>query len=477
MSNWMMALRFQGLATQLRVLQRCSLLMLACFALVLSGPAPANAQNQTEALALGFVQSLYSAHKSLRDAGLGGIWKNAELRSTFFQPEIAETGELVSGEFDLLTGAAPEKIDAFQTRVAGNQPDQGVTIEVAVRSGGPARIVSLTVNFYDGDQQRISAISGQDWNLAEIAVRHGGGSGNSSGEDLFGEAAAGNATTNTDGSAGSGAADAETGEETKADETATNDGGDNNAGQAQVPGIAAVEEEFDGSKLGGGWQIVNEDLNSFLLEKGAILAIATGGKAGFENPESANLFKHGEFAGAGDFTMRLKGRLEAKTGYETVWLGMHGNDNDYVALTLRVQTTGCGPTLYLDIVNERMVASQEKPVRTSFTKNLFDKSIVRSVCSKSEMGRGLGDRILAELENQGFELTLKREGFRYSGSLALNVPAAGDEPGGPATIETDSVSRIEPFGAPAFQLGQLRGAKSGETVAYFERFELIPNAQ
>ncbi|WP_144421154.1 hypothetical protein [Ahrensia marina] len=477
MSNWIMVLRFQGLATQLRVLQKNLLLMVACFTLILSGLAPANSQNQTETLALGYVQSLYNAHKSLRDAGLGGIWNNAELRETFFQPEIAETGTLVSGEFDLLTGTAPAKIDAFQTRVAGNQPRQGVAIEVAVRSGGPAKIVSLTVDFFDGDQQRISAISGLDWNLAEIAVRYGGNSDNSSGDDLFGEAAGSDAKTNTESSAVSDAVDAEMGEETQTGDTATNNGNESGSSQTQVPGIAAITEEFDGSKLEGGWQIVNEDLNSYLVENGSIFAIATGGKASFENPESANLFKYGEFAGAGDFTMRLKGKLEPKTGYETVWLGLHGNDNDYVALTLRVLTKGCGPALYLDLVNERMIASQEKPVQTSFTKSLFDKSIVSSVCSKGEMGRQLGDRILAQLADKGFELTLKRKGFRYSGSVTLNVPAAGDDPGGPVTVETDSVSRIEPFGAPAFQLGQLSRAKSGETVAYFDRFELIPDAQ
>jgi hypothetical protein len=472
-----MVLRFQGLATQLRVLQKNLLLMVACFTLILSGLAPANSQNKTETVALEYVQSLYNAHKSLRDAGLGGIWNNVELRETFFQPEIAETGTLVSGEFDLLTGAAPEKIDAFQTRVAGNQPDQGVAIEVAIRSGGPAKIVSLTVDFFDGDQQKISAISGQDWNLAEIAVRHGGNSDTSSGDDLFGEAAGGDEKTNMDDSAASDAADADMGEETQAGDIATNNGSEKSSSQTQVPSIAAIKEEFDGSKLEGAWQIVNEDLNSYLVENGSIFAIATGGKASFENPESANLFKYGEFAGAGDFTMRLKGKLEAKTGFETVWLGLHSNDNDYVAMTLRVRTTGCGPTLYLDLVNERMVASQEKPVQTSFTKNLFDKSIVKRICSKGEMGRQLGDRILAQLADEGFELTLKRKGFRYSGSLTLSVPAAGDEPGGPVTIETDSVSRIEPFGAPAFQLGQLNGAKSGETVAYFDRFELIPDAQ
>ena len=230
-------------------------------------------------------------------------------------------------------------------------------------------------------------------------------------------------------------------------------------------------DTFDGRELAEDWTVVNENQDKYVPNGGAIFALQSGGKAHPATAETDNIFLVNGIMPDTDFDMTASLTLDAKTGYEDVWVGLWADADNYLAANLNVYTKGCGASLYLRVENRRSLAEGEKPDVTSFTDNLLDGPIIDGICSKGP--RAVGDEIIANLGQTAFKLTLSRRGFRYFATIALEVPPHGDNAGGLQQVSTYSVSRVRPFGQPFFMLGQSRKAGSGETSALFEDFTIV----
>ena len=251
---------------------------------------------------------------------------------------------------------------------------------------------------------------------------------------------------------------------------AASDGG---AGEGQTvgPEIALpFHEPFDGSELSGQWSVQGQDKDQYVLENGAVFVVQSGGKAHPANETTDNLFTLDGTLPDVDFDMSLKVRLDAKTGYEDVWIGLFGDKDNYLAANLSVYTKGCGASLYLRIENRRVLSPDAKPGASAFTSNLLDGPIIDNLCSKSQ--RPVADKIIAGLNTTGLTLTLSRRGFRYFASVDLDVPSDIEQPE-EGTLRTFAVSRLAAFGRPFFLLGQSSKAGSGETTALIEDLAIV----
>lgn len=259
--------------------------------------------------------------------------------------------------------------------------------------------------------------------------------------------------------------------ELSAEEQARLAAADNPGAMTAEPVELPFEEPFDGKELAGHWKPLNADKDAFVVEDGIVLALATGGKSSLLNSDSSNIFELQALPPEGDFDMSIKVRLDPKTGYDDVWLGLREGPDNFIAAHLYVLTKGCGPALFLRTVANQPLTPDGPPVMTAANHSLFDGPIIRSICNKA--GAPLGKQILSDLFAEGFVLTLSREGLRYRTSVTLTVPDRGkDKPAGVETFHTHWLARMAPFGKPVFLLGQGSRAGNGETLAEFDHFSI-----
>lgn len=415
--------------------------------LVLGSMVGASAQSKAsdEIAARSVVLSLYTINSMLEQQGAGlevGKQVMTSFRA-FLAPELIEEIATGSEGFRPLVGAQEGTVENYELRMATDQPGEGSVVEAAVESGGKVRLVSFALANTSG-HPLIVRIWGDGWSLGM-----GGGS----------------------------AARAPSGKHSPSEERqkALAAADENDTGAGAPSGSNATlelpfQDEFDGKTLGPQWSVIGEAADNFVLENGVIYQIATGGDDSFRNEGSENIFRLGKVP-AGDFDMTLKGLLEAKTGREGVWLGLYEDSTSFLAGTLHVYTSGCGPYLTLRIVNRQHVAGVEEPLTSEFYDNLFDKGpILSDYCSAGN--RDIGDAILQRLNESGFSLTLSRRGLHYFAAAEINLPAFGDNPGGPVSFKTRKVARTTSAGSPAFMLGQLQRARNGESVAQFDSFSI-----
>lgn len=259
--------------------------------------------------------------------------------------------------------------------------------------------------------------------------------------------------------------------EMSAEEQARLAAADSDKGTLARPVDLPFEEPFDGKGLAGHWKNLNEDKASFVIEDGILLALTSGGKNSLLNPESNNVFELQSLPPDGDFDLSIKGKIDPKTGYDEVWLGLRDSPDNFIAAHLYVLTRGCGPALFLRTVANQPVMPDGEPVTTAANHSLFNGPLIKTICDKA--GAPLGKQILSDLYARGFVLTLSRKGLRYRTSLSLTVPGRGaDKPAGVETVHTDWLARMAPFGKPVFLLGQGSRAGGGETLAEFDHFSI-----
>ncbi|WP_422370865.1 hypothetical protein [Hoeflea sp.] len=257
------------------------------------------------------------------------------------------------------------------------------------------------------------------------------------------------------------------------DRLAASDGGVVVGGETILREIGLpFHDPFDGAELSDSWSVINRNADKYVVEGGAIFALESGGKTHPKNPDADNLYVVEGLMPNTDFDMSVKAKLDAKTGYEDVWVGLRADDTNYLAANISVYSKGCGASLYLSIENRRTLSAEDKPQETSFTSNLLDGPIIGNICNKS--GRALGDTIISSMNTDGFTLTLSRRGYRYKASIELEIPPEAGDTGTAqrATYSTSSVSRVAAFGQPFFMLGQSSKAGNGETTVLFEDFTI-----
>ncbi|MEM8812630.1 MAG: hypothetical protein AAGF59_08435 [Pseudomonadota bacterium] len=92
-------------------------------------------------------------------------------------------------------------------------------------------------------------------------------------------------------------------------------------------------DEFDGEDLAPHWEVLNADPDSFIVEDGTLLAIATGGAA-LSDGSVANVFRLKESLPKGDWVATMQFRMPYQTGRETAFFGLYDDKDTYFAASL-----------------------------------------------------------------------------------------------------------------------------------------------
>lgn len=240
-----------------------------------------------------------------------------------------------------------------------------------------------------------------------------------------------------------------------------------------VDTIFPYQETF-GAELASVWEVKNPDPNAYLPEKDGIFVLAAGGEDRPEQAEAANVFTLPTPLPASDFDLSLDVQLDAKSGFDRVYLGFKESEEDLLYASLFVNTKGCGPQLHLRIRNLRPIAGEDKPLRTGFTLDLLDGPFADNICTN---GREYGDAVLVALAEDGGTLTLARRGRRLTAAFEMMLPPRNETPAEIGRVETYAVSRTELLGNPFFMLGQAKRARDREGTARFQAFAFQPVAE
>lgn len=407
-------------------------------------------------LALAVAPAAGQTSDAARKAALAVVTEAFTARQTGHEPTDVPVALLTASvgaevarledRFDPFVGARSGSLDRFQVRLAPDQPDDPElsVVQVAVKSGDTVRLLEVVVAGRNFDvSPQIARIAGKGWHV-------GDGTADPSGQSATAPAAPGGLS-----------------EADKARLAAEDDGAASNPPEGTI--ALPFLDDFDAGELKPHWTVLNPDRDRFVADDGEVYVITSGGTAGIDNPDTANIFQLAPALPDADFDMTVHAKLEAKTGYEGVWVGLRTDESDYLMAGLWTYTKGCGTALHLGIRNMRAPGAETEPIETGFSENLFDGAIADNICGA---GRAYGDAVLAALETSGFTLTLSRRGFRYAAALTVDLPAADGQPGGPLTITTPAVSRLAAFGHPAFLLGQSSRARSGQSAALFDKISI-----
>ncbi|MEM6849522.1 MAG: hypothetical protein AAF580_15890 [Pseudomonadota bacterium] len=438
---------------------RVAVVLAACLAVPAQlAAAPAAPQ------ALTFVETLYRSVQAF--GGRSDGFAQSPAASVFFAQNVVEAIQIVA-PFDPLTGAEGAPIERFQLRPGAELPD-AIVVEAAVLSGGAPRLVRLTV--VDGEAGLVVAdLAGADWTL-DGKVEAASAPASTSLFDQVAPAPAASASGAAQTTPAAAALD--TAALIAADEAAS--AASALAQSAAPPGLSLpFEDPFDGTQLGPEWAVINPDENSYVVERGEIFVITSGADDRVSDPDADNIFAL-QAMPAGDFDAVLDAKLDARSGEDGITLALWDSPEDYIALRAFVNTRGCGPALYLSITNQRPLGANAEPVSSSFTRNLFDKLWVRTVCSSSPAGRAYANLVLDRVAIQGFRLVLSKRGNTFGGRIEVDLPVAEGFDGGPTVYRTRDVARFELPGSIALLVGQNQSAGRGEGVGRLDRFALMP---
>ena len=89
-------------------------------------------------------------------------------------------------------------------------------------------------------------------------------------------------------------------------------------------------DDFNGDNLKSHWEVINQDEDSYIVEDGKLLSIASGG-ATLSKGNVTNIFRMTQKMPKGDWTATIKYRMPYQTGRETPFLALYGDKDNYIA--------------------------------------------------------------------------------------------------------------------------------------------------
>lgn len=441
--------------------------------------APALAAGLTPEQAAAFVSRVYATHGALTGAGQPGVARTPALAGqTFAGPHLEALPTLVD-RLHPLTGGPDATVESITLGTPQARGDASVAVPVAVVSGGTRRDLTILVTpAVDSGAPVIADVSGgsgdQRWSMRTmlgVLAQLGGVTSAQPAQPAQPAEPSRPSRSERTGQAAQPSQPAQTAEAAPAvDPAIINEMAEPTPAPASLLAAGPFLDEFEGTALAAHWNRPHPDDAAFVLDGGEVLVLATGGGPEFVDEEPTNLLRLETAEPTGDYDLSVDFKLDAKTGYESVWLGVRSGPRDHVAASLYTWTKGCGTSLYLRIRNERDLDPDGKPLRTQFTENLFDGPMADDICGG---GRAYADTLLDRLKTHGARLVLRKRGPLYSAAVEMDLPAGGPRAAGPAKVETAAVARFGPVGSPALLVGQFRKAGGGETVAMVDAVRLV----
>ncbi len=202
-------------------------------------------------------------------------------------------------------------------------------------------------------------------------------------------------------------------------------------------------DDFDGDILKSHWQAVNPDPESYLVENGHLIAVATGG-ANLDKGNVLDMFKLDVPLPKGDWVATIQYRMPYQTGRETPFLSIYQNKDNHIA------AFGNAWSYYNGTRGSRLYLSASKLSKGK--KTTFNKVV---------WGGASGLPFKAEDAPNPFALRITKKGRKYT--PAVRVSNNAEE----TWIEHETVTALRAKGQLAFGLYQSEKV-NGETPIYVD---------
>ncbi len=195
--------------------------------------------------------------------------------------------------------------------------------------------------------------------------------------------------------------------------------------------MIVFEDSFDGDALSADWNVLNPDLDQYIVEDGSLLLI---GKevGGLRNAQSPNLIKLLTGLPSGDWTITVTVQPEFQTGSDQLTFGLFTDEQNFVATNIYATDNFCcrmGNKTHNIMLQTVKVAKGESTLFEERTREMLDSGTNAF-------------SLFVETKEANKELTVKlvKKGRSYQSSLHYDGEV--DDKGNPLWITTDLVSSL-----------------------------------
>lgn len=209
-------------------------------------------------------------------------------------------------------------------------------------------------------------------------------------------------------------------------------------------------DEFNGDRLAEDWIVHNPDPNAHLVEDGTLLLLSKT-VGGFDDPGTANIIELARDLPDGDWDAHVTFNAELKSGRDTFWFGLRGDENNYMAATF-----------YTELGSVASCSSVGLQLLHKSGGNLTQEAIGLyggKTKGCGSLGPAEYDEAIANLANRPVTLTLSRRGRSYHASLAQS--------GAASAVSTDSLTSLRPPGRLTLTVGKWKAAH-GEVLVLID---------
>ncbi len=212
-------------------------------------------------------------------------------------------------------------------------------------------------------------------------------------------------------------------------------------------------DDFDGEVLAEAWEVMNIDTDSYIVEDGQLLTIASS-VGTREALDFTNIFRLSEDPPPGDWVATAKLNLEFATGHDTVFLGLVDGQEEAIYAWLNAWRGQYKESFSLSTI-KRSKGQERWSVRQLYKDNYKGKPAADT----------LGQRIA-----QPIYLRLAKTGRSYIAGVKLGD---GEDA---QWIDTDKMTLLRAKGRLA--LGSTQGkAGNGETLIFFDWVKVESSAE
>ena len=203
-------------------------------------------------------------------------------------------------------------------------------------------------------------------------------------------------------------------------------------------------DDFNGSDLSGSWVVLNQDVDSYIVENGELLVVNST-TADLAQSTVPNLFRLAQGMPPGDWVATVKLRMDQQTNREQFFFGIHADGQNYIGAILNNQTRGNWSNIAFFGSNSVKVT---KGVQTNFHQWFWN--------SDKQNPYRFSDA--AQLMPQPIYVRLRKQGRSYFVAIKL-----GDEPES-KFVEMEKMTALRASGNLAMGLFQANEGSGESTV-------------
>lgn len=197
-------------------------------------------------------------------------------------------------------------------------------------------------------------------------------------------------------------------------------------------------DDFDGDSLAPHWEVLNEDADSYIVEDGALLSIATD-VGSLSKGTATNIFRLKNQLPKGDWVATLEYRMPYQTGRETPYLALYQDKDNYIVVS------GGAWSYYNGTRGARLYLTGSKAVKG---KSNYASNVV--------WGGASGVAFNEDTAPNPFVLRITKKGRSYTPAIRLSNGAEA------TWQEFQTITLLRPRGGLAFGILQVEKV-NGET--------------